>query len=365
MTNEDLKRLFRGKHEGVLSKLKKLSDDSHVKRSYEENILPIIEERIDESFEGDLDLIKWPPLFNYLDHTEVEKILRLNEVINVVYNNSKKERKKDVIGFLNAGPNDDRIWDARLFEAYIKFKLLENDFVVELDFFQDNGKDVDIKSDIDGEVLIIECTVLTDSDEDRRVWDSYIEEKKIDPEAVLIRPGEHDSENSLCPSPYYDTLRFYDKIFDKIAPRLDYRNAQLISGNANLIALSVSSQYGRPNVLDRGAKWAIEELFSLKPPLNSPIGYDGTLPVDISLKGYLDYKAGFLIHEGVFDEPFYRSEFLNIRNSTQKIGAISTFNILLSFHSSWKNYNHDEMCGISHKAISKLDDIFSEAPGIY
>ena len=121
--------------------------------------------------------------------------------------------------------------------------------------------------------------------------------------------GKYDEPGSMGPSPYYDALRVYNKIYDKLAPNLDLDSSQLSLKMPNIIALSICTPVGNPSNLDFGIKWAIEELFSLK-PRSKPIELEnGPTIIDISLDKWLNHKANDLIKEKKLDAAEYRRNY--------------------------------------------------------
>ena len=151
-----------------------------------------------------------------------------------------------------------------------------------------NGRDVDILLAGPERSYSIECTVITESDEDQQVHDEWLGARKSTPDLLLARPGPFDPVNAKGPSAYYDTNRFYIKVFDKLQKGGDPAKSQTSPDCPNLLLLSCFPVHSSPLPFSPGLGWALDELFSGQPNMGAlkqmPPG--SSLP-DISLMTFL------------------------------------------------------------------------------
>ncbi len=92
-------------------------------------------------------------------------------------------------------------WYGGMFETFAKSRLIERGLNPTFDVPLPNGRDRDAVVVIDGQPLNFECTVLTDDDENKRCWRSIFEAKRIDPDLILVRPGDMCPKDAKGPSP--------------------------------------------------------------------------------------------------------------------------------------------------------------------
>jgi hypothetical protein len=98
----------------------------------------------------------------------------------------------------------------------LAFAAANDGWTVTFDAQLANGRDVDILLSGPERSYYVECTVITESDEDQQVHDEWLEARKTTSDLLLARPGPFDSANAKGPSPYYDANRLYIKVFDKL-----------------------------------------------------------------------------------------------------------------------------------------------------
>ena len=164
-----------------------------------------------------------------------------------------------------------------------------------------NGRDHDISIVVVDRRFHIECTVLTEDDESRGVWDRYVESKKLNPDQVLIRPGPFCPPNSKGPSPYYMTLRLYAKVFDKLTKELDPAKGQFGEEVPNLLLICFAGLGMRAD--HPGIRWGIEELFANNPKMARTAVPESF--TDISLDARADFRADELIRKGEISADWY------------------------------------------------------------
>jgi len=305
--------------------------------------------------------IYYSPLFIFLLGNDESTIEEFENDLQLVVQHSNSKMKKDVISFLMAASGSkNRSWESGLFEIFVKSRFLKrNDLATELDYTLPNSKEVDLHINLRGKGINIECTLLDESDEDKDVWDKFCADKEAFDKGVLIRPGKYDNSNSKSPSPYYNAARFYDKVFDKIAPSLCPEEGQLIEGASNI--LIIFSKIGF------GINWSLDELLRDQPwsvslrekPRDTPIG-----PDDILLIPWLHHKAENLIREHKLMNDYYHKHYTKIVEAPRKIGAVMVLKYSKLIYSR-VNYNSEPNSKISHSEISSIEDIIQNMPKWY
>jgi hypothetical protein len=271
----------------------------------------------------------------------------------------ERKQAREITQFLKAGSRDDRLWAGGLFETFVKSRLLKEGLTIELDHPLPNGRDTDIWLEIDGKAFSLECTVLTESDEDREVWDRFIAARKVDSNATPGRPGEFDSADFKNSRPYYDSLRFYAKVYDKLAKDLDPQKSQM-SGNApNLLLISFSSSRSCLSATSPGVGWAPDELLAA---LKSGVGRKASPGIiDISLWEWLTFTASELHRKSRLDLKKYCEDFHEIIAAREKMGGILLFEFC-SLKASRVNYNANASCSLSHREIARLEKSLENPP---
>jgi len=248
---------------------------------------------------------------------------------------------------LKADPKKDKngVWAGRIFEIFVKLRLLrEKGFAVELDYSLPNEKEVDIRLETGGNIYFIECTTLTDSDKDIGFWNEFIEKKKEDCNYTEGRWRD----------PYHDTLRFYAKVYDKIAKKLNPKESQLGKNTKNLLLISFSTSKSPLFPESPEIGWALDELFADQPKSSHQ---DKT-----SLINWIDFYADELSKKSLLNlDKFYDKDCDDVIIAPRKIGGILLFQNC-SLKKSRVNYNANEQCKLSHSEMAKLETIFSIPP---
>ena len=172
--------------------------------------------------EPDLLNALWPPLILYAMtpwHTP-EQLRLLDTDVRMIRDDPTSD-KAAAVRWLNAKSTEGRLWRGGFFETCVRAKALaaardNNGWSVAFDVPLQNGRNVDVVLTTDDRTYYLECTVITESDEDQAVHAAWMEARKTEPDLPLSRPGHFDAPGSKGRSPYDDTNRFYIKVFDKL-----------------------------------------------------------------------------------------------------------------------------------------------------
>jgi len=361
MKKSNDKTYYRDMVSKVRDKLTLLPESSHIRSALSTDKLKEIFNRIEHNNIKDLEYGYWPPLFLFLYHHSVSGIQAFESDIELVIRHSNKTATQ-IPQFLKASAEEDRLWVGRLFEIFVKARCLkEKGAAVELDYTLPNRRETDIRLEIRGKAYYLECTVITDSDEDREVWDRFMTEKKIDSDATLVRPGKYDSPNSKSPSSYYDCLRFYDKVYDKLTKNLDPGRSQMSYENPNLLLVSFDSSTTSSTAESPGIGWALDELFADQPKSEVRLRDKPSNIADISFLEWLDFKAKVLNQNSHLDLKMYYANFDDIVAAPRKLGGILLFDRCL-LKASRVNYNADVPCRVSHHEIAGFEKLLEIPP---
>lgn len=336
----------------VRQKLSSMLPTGYVRSALSDSYLLEIEARIQREKSETLEWGYWPPLFLFVYRSPVTAIQSLENDLSLVIKRSSRS-PDELTDFLKAQPQDDRKWIAGLFEVFVKSTLLKKkgDGVI-LDRLLPSGRDSDVQIGMGSRQFRLECTVLTDSDEDRLVWDKYMEAKKQDDNATLVRPGRFDPPNAKGPSLDYDCLRFYAKVYDKLAERLDPTKSQLDENVPNVLLISVGTRLSLGST-NPGIGWALDELFADQP---KPRTSDR-----LSLSNWLDFYANELSSKGLLDLSNYQQLFHEIVSAPRKLGGVLLFD-RCSLKCSRVNYNANPSCKLSHPEIAQLEELLVWPP---
>ena len=346
----------------VRSKLESLPKEAHIRNAIKLENIKSLFEQIESKQADELEWHKWPPLFLFLYRHSISEVFALESDIALVFRHSSRKNQKNILDGLQAQSSKKRWegkWAGSLFEIFAKSLCLkERGLAVGLDYLLPNSSDTDIRMEMEGKRFHLECTVLTDSDEDREVWERFIEAKKADPEICLTRPGPFDPLKPKGPSPYYDCLRVYDKVYDKIAKELDLNKSQLSEDAPNILLISFFSPYRHLSPTSPGVGWALDELFADQPKICA----DHPSFRNISLIAWLTFTEKRLRQSGVTLNPANDSQWFNkVIASPRKIGAVLLFDRFL-LKASRVNYNAKQECRISHHEMAKFEELFSFPP---
>ncbi|MFX0138713.1 MAG: hypothetical protein ACFFDN_34045 [Candidatus Hodarchaeota archaeon] len=340
------KEYYISQYKKVILKKNKLSKTGYIFKALT-IILPNVIAQIESTSSRDLEWDYWYPLYLFVEHHSIDHILKFEDDLQMIVEHSDENYVKSINNFLTSSQDKNREWSSKLFEIYIKRILLENFKEVSFDFQLPNGKRPDAKIILNTSNIFIEITALTESDEDRVVWDNFMEDLKSNPEQVLVRPGKFYAKGSKSPSPYYDAVRFYSKVYDKIAHRLNINDSQLSDDYPNILIIFLYTPTTSLN-LSLGINWALEELLSIQPTGQKCV--DSQKTIDISLSSWLEFYAQELISNDLLTQDSF------IKNH-QKISGIIIFDRFKKIQSRI-NYNASEKQKISHYLMSEIEKIF-------
>jgi len=314
-----------------------------------------------EKLSGDaLDWKYFHPLFLFVAEHTREQVLAFEADLDLILKGSDVKVQAEILDFLRSGPTEDRKWDSRIFEIFLKARLKRTGESVELDCPLANGRNVDIRMELGGRKVNFECTVLSDSDEDRKVWNEYMGAMKQNSNAPPpSRPGgPYEPKNPLGPSPYYDSVRFYEKVYDKLALGLDPSKGQISLDSPNILLISIRGVRSSLNSESSGIRWALDELYSVQP---RP-GYRGDSSGD-RIDGTLLLWLLFKIEEkGISDPMKADALFQDLLALPRRISGIFLFDGMTFRGVSRLNYNTDPGFELSHQDMVRLESLFRTQP---
>ena len=100
--------------------------------------------------------------------------------------------------------------------------------------------------------MCLECTVITDGDEDQGTWGRFIAAKSLDSNAVLVRPGKFGPPDAKSPSSYNNCVCLFAKVYDKLVKDLDPSKSQFADDCPNLLLISFNYWAGNFSAMDPG-----------------------------------------------------------------------------------------------------------------
>jgi hypothetical protein len=110
----------------VRTKLAALPAGSYIRTALPDDQLEEIAKVVESAKLEDLRWGYWPPLFLFLARHSMPEIQSLNSDLDTVIRNSKQKHRQDITQFLNAQPQNDRLWASGMFETFIKSRLLKH-----------------------------------------------------------------------------------------------------------------------------------------------------------------------------------------------------------------------------------------------
>lgn len=309
----------------------------------------------------DLDWKYVHPLFLFVEEHSREQIQAFEDDLDLILKSSDEKVQAEIHDLLRSGPNEDRKWDSRMFEISLKARLKRTGEAVEFDYPLPNGRNLDIRMEIGGRKVNLECSVLSDSNEDRRVWDAYMEARNQNSNAPApSRPGgPYEPQNPLGPSHYYDAVRFYEKVYDKLAQGLDPSKGQISPDSPNTLLISLRGVRSPLNSESLGIRWALDELFSVQPRPGYSTGSSGDR-IDGTLVGWILFK---IKGKGILDPMEAEALFQELMLLPRRIGAIFLFDGMAYRGVSRLNYNADPGFELSHQEIVQLEKLMKMPPG--
>ena len=345
----------------VRERMSLIPEDSHIRTALPSNRVDEIALKIARSCVEDLKWATWPPLFLFVYRHSVQEVQEFEKDIGLVVKHSKRNRVLSITQFLKAEARQDRLWVGGLFETSVKAQFLKEHIPVEFDYVLPNGKEIDIHLEIEEKVYSLECTVITESDEDRKVWERFMATKKVDPNANLSRPGKFDLPNSKSPSPYYDCLRFYAKVYDKLARNLNPRESQMAQDNSNILLISFYSPTAPLSATSEGVGWALDELLADQPKSGVRLKDHAPGMIDISFLAWLEFTADDLHQRALLSLDTYCNNFHEIVAAPRKLGGILLFDGC-SLTMARVNYNAGVRHMLHHREIARLEKLLERPP---
>ena len=346
--------------DNLLNKVNRLPYPNHIQQ-----VLPTLiknyKTKIEITSEVDLKYSKYTPLIHFLDTLNMRQLKSFNNSFENIHKLSTIKSQNEIIQNLKLTEDKQREWFGFLFESFCKSVVFKkNKLKADFKFVNENGKNPDIKISIHEKPFILECTTLNPSDDDEYAWTNFLEEKKLDSNVVMMRPGKYDKPNSKSPSWYYDTNRFYLKVYDKLAKDLNLQNCQLSSYHPNILLISLNSGYTGLNH-SLGIGWAIDELFSEVRYKSDVVNNHS----DSSFSGWLSKHRERMLSQYPDKKEDLKKYFVDnwdaISFATKKISAIYIFDRFKLIQSRI-NYNAYEANKISHKEAAVIDKLFSKLP---
>jgi hypothetical protein len=304
--------------------------------------------------EPDLEYTEWPPLLGWtMAQWRADETVLLDSDVRKIRDHPTSNPVQ-ATAWLSARRGESRKLRAGFVETTAKARALAfaeaNDgWTVAFDAVLANGRDVDILLAGPERSYYMECTVITESDEDQQVHDEWLEARKSTPDLLLARPGPFDSANAKGPSPYYDTNRFYIKVFDKLQKDGNPAQSQTSPDCPNILLLSCFPVHSAPLPFSPGLKWALDELFSGQPNMGAIKQMPpGTSMPDISLMTFLTRQ--------------WPTTATNLLQSPARLSGALIFNCL-GLQSGRINYNAKPDQRVSHLEMTLLERVFLPARG--
>lgn len=305
--------------------------------------------------ESDVENALWPPLLMYamqpwhtLDHLRL-----LDEDVTRIRDHPTGDPLNST-AWLASSPTEDREWRAGYFETCMKAKVLafaltHPEAEVAFDVPLPSGRNTDIRLTLGERSYYLECTIITESDEDQGVHTAWLEARKTQPDLLLSRPGEFDPPGSKGPSSYYEANRFYIKVFDKLQKRGDPARTQTSDDMPNLLLLSCWPNLGSPLPFSPAIGWAFDELFGGQPNMGSVKQMPpGSTLTDISLLTFLRRE--------------WPDTALDLIACPSRLSGGLFFNCV-GFQSARVNYNAQAAQRISHVEMVLLESVVTPLRG--
>jgi hypothetical protein len=355
----DLDSEFRDYHRAHIEQARQkrsgLGAKSHVGSGLTDDMLRELEGRVETASEPDLTYDRWPCVFSFVVRHSEEALAELDADIDLVLSRTAGSRKDSVGAFLRTSQRRTGAWFGGLFEVWSKATFLKKAEEVQLDVGVPSGRDHDISAIIGSHRVHFECSVLTQDDEARDVWDRFLEHKKLNLDQVLVRPGPFCPPNSKGPSLYYETLRLYAKVYDKLAKNLDPAKSQFVVNQPNVLLIC----FAGPGVgSDRpGVGWGLEELFSCHPKI-ARTGVPESF-TDISLETWADFTAKQLIAQEKMTVEWYCENSHCVLEGPRHLGGALLFDDS-KLAGARINYNAFERCRVSHADMAALERLLAE-----
>lgn len=329
------KLYFVGMIDEVRSKLARLAADSPISRCFSQSRLDAISAKIPANTIEELDWGCRQPLFLFVRNSSEAAIRAFDDDLRLVESHSITNERK-TFEFLRSESEGAQPWAGGLFEVYVKAAALRSSEVsnVSLDRPLTNGRCPDLKVDIGTRNVCIECTSLGESRASDERWGEHLESLQADRDAVFC-----ESQDA-----YTQSRRLYEKVFDKIAPKLSVHKSQLNDSEPNLLLITLNAVSSDLTASSPVVGWALDEMFASQPNGNrSPA----------SLCNWLLLK---------------RKQTQTISSSFDELlAALASVSGILVFDgcklgAARINYNADSTHMISHAEMATIERILSVSP---
>lgn len=322
--------------ETVRSRLACLPTDSPIRRYFSVPRLDAISARIEESAVEKLEWSHWQPLFFFLRNCSDTALSAFDDDLRLVGLHSSTNDRK-TFEFLRLELEDVQLWAGGIFETYVKAAALRSTEVsnVMLDWPLSNGRRPDLKIDLNGRDICIECTSLGESRTSDERWTRHVESLQGNRDEVF-----YESQDA-----YTESRRLYEKVFGKIAPKLDVHKSQLNDGGPNLLLISLNPLTSLDLTANSPAiGWALDDLFADQPNGNHA-------PASLC-EWLLRQRKQTRITSSSFDE---------LLTALASVSGIVVFDGC-KLGAARINYNADYAHMISHAEMAAVEQLFSVQP---
>lgn len=360
MVDHEDKTVYFDELAAVRSKRDQLPEGSLVRLALSEDVLQQIEQKLRQRAPTDLLYDFWPPLYGLFCLRDSNAIAELDADLTTVARRLSSGKVPSLMQFLKTKEGKRHgDWYGGLFDLWSKATACVNGMDVELDRPLPNGRESDLCVKVNGRRFHIESTVLTEDDESAEVWRRFLADKRVHPDKVLIRPGPYCPPNAKGPSPYYISLRFYAKVFDKLTQNLNPEKSQFADDEPNLLLVSCAGmiRHDLP-----GIGWALDELFRAQPTMVRTI-----IPevfTDVSLDAWIDFRARELIQQRKLTATWYCDNSHEVIAAPRRLGAIILFDGC-KLKNARINCNAHQSCAVTHKDMVQLEDLFRREVGYW
>ena len=336
------KDFYRNMVDDVRRKLAELARDSEIRLALPDHEIEKISEAVESEHIEDLHGRFYPPLFLLVRALHPSHIHDLEGDIELVLSRTDPARHKEALAFLRE-LEEDRKFRAGLFEIYAKSRLSKaDDADVTLDALLPNECNADIRLSFGEREFYLECTILSESDEDRQ---------------RLCEQRNNHSSSKFWPSNIpRESGRFFKKVYDKLAREWDPKKSQLSDAHPNVLLISLFGQYRSAFI--KNLTLALEELFSER--IGKPEDEQAQQPERTSLRAWLYYAACEDRHSRKrLTKAEYKERYLDLLKPRKKIGAILLFHDC-ELRDSRVNYSATHR--ITHSEMARLEELFRSPP---
>ncbi len=336
--------------------LEQLPPTSRLRSALPEDFFPKLEQYIQRCD----DLRYWPPFFGFLLNASGSKLDALESDLDLVLRNHPRESEKELTDFVRADKGDGRKWHAGLFDLWVRATLLRQDRVPTFDVSLPNGRNTDVRLRVGQRHIRLENTVLTQDDESMGVFDRFLDArmaKEIDLDTPLMRPGPFDPPEPKGPSPFYNTVRLYAKVYDKLTVKLDPSKSQCADDEPTLLLVSFAGFGVAPDM--PGYAWALDGLFGAGWGSGTVIhGYS------LSLQDWLAFTLEHLCQSGKLtrEQRCHRvRSFGDVGSARKRLSGIVLFDDF-RLAQARINYNAQEPCLLTHAEMAELERLLDKTP---